>query len=300
MGKREEKKLTAIIGLNGAGKTSFLEMIDNTLSKTHLSFISKYFSSADQNLLINQEEYKILNDKLCANASRFKSGFIGFVYDSINDFSLLQYFDYFFLIGFKWQDFNAIPFEYKFCEFRIEQRILEKKKFLFRFEDGFDLEEETVDPSPTYYSKNKLNKIKPIEYYLKLNKSHKLSPGEYLMLLIQLWIMHTQKVNRIKKLRILLLDEPDTYMHPKLIKKFVDLLQSKKLDCLNLHIIFTTHNPVTVNFLDIDHIYELKIDDNENRSIGSIDHKSKLIHHISGYRKIHEQWSVLTAVRLPL
>jgi ABC-type multidrug transport system ATPase subunit len=35
---------------------------------------------------------------------------------------------------------------------------------------------------------------------------------------------------------ILLLDEPDTYMHPKLIKSFICLLQSDHLDCLNCKI----------------------------------------------------------------
>ncbi len=93
--------------------------------------------------------------------------------------------------------------------------------------------------------KTKKNEILSIEYFLKLDKDkdhdkdmnneydiykyedHKLSPGEYLILLIQLWIMHANKISvpkMRKKLRILLLDEPDVHMHPRLIENFINLI----------------------------------------------------------------------------
>jgi len=173
-------KLTAIIGLNGIGKTSFLQLIDKSLMKNHSFFISKYFSSAVHKLSIDQENYQILNDQLCENAFTFKTKqeFTSHVYDSINDFSLLQYFDYLLLIGFKYDDFKIIQFEYDFSEIYIEHRISEQKMFLYRYQD------DTKEPTSTYYSKNASNEIRSIEYYLNVNKNHKLSPGEYLILLI--------------------------------------------------------------------------------------------------------------------
>jgi hypothetical protein len=196
---------------------------------------------------------------------------------------LLQYFDYLLLIGFTYKDFkehiDKNLFEYEFNEDYIDYRIAEQKLFLRKYKENNIENIET-----TYYARNKAKEILPIEYYLEVNKEHNLSPGEYLILLIQLWQMHAKQknTNMKKKLRILLLDEPDAYMHPKLIKNFVDLIQGDDLDQLKLHIIMTTHNPVTVNFLDKKNIYELKFNkETKEAFISPIKHKSSLIHNLS-------------------
>lgn len=277
------KRLIAIIGLNGVGKTSLLELIDKSISKEHINFISKYFDSANQKLKINHGEYSQLNRKLRAKAAEInsKNDFIDFVYQSINDFSLLQSFDYLLLIGYNYDDFNKIDknlFHYEFSEDYIKFRQAEQNYFLYRIED------KSKELSNTYYAVDKQNEFQSIEHYLKVNKDHKLSPGEYLILLIQLWIIHANKEqkNVKKKLRILLLDEPDTYMHPKLIKSLISFFQSDHLNFLNLNIIMTTHNPVTVNFLDKENIYELKYDkETDQRSIDLIENKSNIIRNLS-------------------
>jgi len=263
-----------------------LELIDKSIEKDHNFFISKYFSSAHQKLTINQEEYKELNENLFKKADTLKTRqqFIDYVYESINDFSLLQYFDYLLLIGFTYQDFDKHIdkdlFEYKFNKENIDERKDDQKLFFRRYKHS---NKEQIRPE-TYYGRNEAKEILSIEYYLNVNKEHYLSPGEYLILLIQLWLMHAKKkdTNMRKKLRILLLDEPDAYMHPNLIKHFIDLIQGNDLNHLKLHIIMTTHNPMTVNFLDIKNIYELKYDKKtEQRDISPIKNKSSLIHNLS-------------------
>jgi len=86
--------------------------------------------------------------------------------------------------------------------------------------------------SEKYYSK-----LKPIEYYsetelnMNLENDHKLSTGEPLIVLI-LWRQchaHFEDLRIFKKifkqfkkkLKVLLLDEPDSYMYP--MRLFIDL-----------------------------------------------------------------------------
>jgi hypothetical protein len=49
-------------------------------------------------------------------------------------------------------------------------------------------------------------------------------------------------------------------MHPSLIKEFIDLISSNDLDYLNLQVIMTTHNPITVSLTPIENLFELKND----------------------------------------
>jgi len=155
------KRLIAIIGLNGVGKTSLLELIDKSISKDHNNFISKYFDSANQKLKINHDEYSQLNIKLCSKAAEInsKNDFIDFVYQSINDFSLLQYFDYLLLIGYNYDDFNKIDknlFQYEFSQDYINFRQAEQKYFLYRIED------KSKELSNTYYALDKQNDFQSI------------------------------------------------------------------------------------------------------------------------------------------
>ena len=135
----------------------------------------------------------------------------------------------------------------------------------------------------TYYNKDADNKITSIEYYLNVDyNTHKLSPGESLILLIQLWMFHSLKLKEknykdklpiTNKLRILLLDEPDAHMHPKLVKEFIDLIRGNDLEYLNLQVIMTTHSPITISFIPKEFIYELKRDKNDI-SINKIENKT--------------------------
>jgi hypothetical protein len=152
-------------------------------------------------------------------------------------------------------------FLYKFSKEKSEQRRQNQKKFIRTHYDGLFL----------LRSANELESVKEKKFsfddyfaYLKdkttieqaffENEKIEMSTGENLILLILLWKFHAKlleeqnKDNKpIKvKTRLLLLDEPDSHMHPSLIKDFLDLVSGEDLKYLRLQVILTTHNPVSV------------------------------------------------------
>jgi predicted ATP-binding protein involved in virulence len=167
----------------------------------------------------------------------------------------------------------------KFSRFPISrERIKERKEFLKEYFNG---------EFNNFFQDNFA-----IEYYLGYDLNiHKLSDGEYLILLIELWRVHAKKLKELNekhsrpvnnKLRILLLDEPDAHIHPSLIKEFIDLITSNDLEYLNFQVIMTTHRPATVNFVNLENIYELKlIVDTNKRVIVPVEKKSVIIQNIS-------------------
>ena len=63
---------------------------------------------------------------------------------------------------------------------------------------------------------------------------------------------------------IVLIDEPETHLHPTLIKKFVRVLKDKKL---NNQIFLTTHSPVFVQPQQIAHLWRVARGENRNTKI---------------------------------
>ncbi len=266
-------KLAIVIGKNSSGKTTLLKLIDESMNSgqdySHL-FITKFNNCSDEKLM-NCMLHGFCNKK---NSALFKvksnrETFSNLLYDLISEFSVVQYFDYLLLIGC-FSDYDQNILKYKLTN--LKERRFQQDNFLNNVE------------SQEYY-----DGIKSIEYYLGLNDDHKLSPGENLFILIELLRLHgkhsktkNEKENRFIscKLRILLLDEPDSHMHPSLIKDFIELLSSNHLDHLNLQVIMTTHNPITVSFIPPFYqanIFELIVDQNNKRLIKNAENRSQMI-----------------------
>lgn len=68
----------------------------------------------------------------------------------------------------------------------------------------------------------------------------------------------------LKKSKIILLDEPDSRLHPLMI---VDFLNCLKLlhESLNIAFIFTTHSPTTVALMDSENIFNIDINTKDNK-----------------------------------
>jgi Leucine-rich repeat (LRR) protein/energy-coupling factor transporter ATP-binding protein EcfA2 len=257
-------KLSVLIGKNGTGKTSLLKLINDSINSEEnkdKSFISKYYFCSNDLLFkqyVNDDELLLLKN-IDNNDKEKKDNILDNFYDSINEFSVIQYFDFLILKDYLTDNTQISRYQ---C-----QKINKRKEQLLRKK----------------YSDLNIN----IEYYLTNNsKDYKLSPGEYLIVLIELWRIHAKKqkeINEIEKrpinnkLRILLLDEPDAHMHPSLIKEFIDLISSNDLDYLNLQVIITTHNPITVSLTPIENLFELKRDSNNHLNLTKIKNKKTAI-----------------------
>ena len=174
-------KFCALIGLNGTGKTSVLNLIKESLNDYDSKIcVIKYFNSAEDKITIDQKEYELLNQKILTFQFNNKNEFPCLIYDSISDFSLLQYFDYLLLL-YSVEEIERIQLNEFIYRFSID-RMTERKQQQNDFMKGTS--------KITYYNKDVDNKITSIEYYLNVDyNTHKLSPGESLILLIRLWIV---------------------------------------------------------------------------------------------------------------
>jgi len=108
----------------------------------------------------------------------------------------------------------------------------------------------------------KYTKIKAEDenYFLVCEKTNSkvklgnLSPGEKLILLLLVWqfIFNSYEVYGRT---ILLFDEPDAHLHPSAVHELIKIL--KKLVHLGIQVIFTSHNPITVNFINDENLFLL-------------------------------------------
>jgi len=282
------ERLSIISGLNGAGKTGLLTLINDSLNENdnmqyHEYCVVKYFNSAENRVDYDTNDLERINKNIKDLNKNESYDFEKFLYNKINYFSLIQYFDYLVLVNETVDDLTIDEniFEYKFCMDRLRERKKEQddfKKLLPKSKNQLD----------DYYSSN----MKPIEFYLGLNEKHKLSTGESLILLIELWRIHAKllkKRNQSRmrpvrnKLRIILLDEPDAHMHPSLTKKFINLLSNNDLTYLRFQVIMTSLDPITASFVESnENIFGIKRDkQSKNVYIESIKNKSELIQTIS-------------------
>ncbi len=84
-----------------------------------------------------------------------------------------------------------------------------------------------------------------------------LSSGENLIFRLLIWqYIFKQKKFRPSEKCVLLLDEPDSHLHPSAIKNLLDNL--KDLCNLGVQIILTTHNPTTVSFIERENLFLLE------------------------------------------
>jgi predicted ATPase len=266
-------EISCIIGLNGAGKTSLLKCIDNSIDTNKnlekRNFICKYYSSAQSSTDsdVDASYFESECEKEIEDYSPI-ADFCKIIYDCMNDFSLIQYLDFLLLSGHDHQQLNKFladltgpknKFNYKFDETMCNQRKAIQKAVFDNLKQNLKTEDRPGDAKGSIYKAYYDEIVKNgIEYFLEFpnkNENFKLSSGENLILLILLWKFHAQKLkekygqnnNPIElKTRILLLDEPDAHMHPSLIEDFLSLVSSGDLLYLRLQVIITTHSPITV------------------------------------------------------
>jgi Leucine-rich repeat (LRR) protein/predicted ATPase len=263
--------VSVLIGENGCGKTTVLTLIDEYLRKDSFDlkhYTHKYFTSMERVVNLNESEksFDAFNKELLLQINSFDSFNSNYLsdclYDSINYFSSILYFDYLLTLpdyrGFKVDELNKFlidnDFKYQFNKEKCQQRKATQKKL------GKDLNDEKKRNKRNYYQD--LNPS--IESFLNSPTAIRLSPGEDLFLLILLWSFHAKLLKKYQqgrlpvksKKRIVLLDEPDAHMHPRLIKKFIDLvLLSDVIKYLNIQLIMTTHNPLTLSFVPIENVF---------------------------------------------
>jgi Cdc6-like AAA superfamily ATPase len=116
-------KLSVLIGKNGTGKTSLLKLINdsiNSVENKDKSFISKYYfcsndSSFNQNdnddklLFICLFLFKKIDNKDKENLDKILDNF----YDKINEFSVIQYFDFLILKDYIIEDTQISRFKFQ-------------------------------------------------------------------------------------------------------------------------------------------------------------------------------------------
>lgn len=151
----------------------------------------------------------------------------------------------------------------------------ENKKITFYSEEEFS---ETFGPEPWVAFNSILKTIfdgdlkisapedeeDPDSYRVKLYKnnqllplnSHSLSTGErtLLWLTLTLFNMEFQAKNRLSTQTLLLIDEPDAYLHPQITIKLHKTFEALT-ERFNMAIFFTTHSPTTIALHPNDNIY---------------------------------------------
>ena len=85
-----------------------------------------------------------------------------------------------------------------------------------------------------YYSLLKINLIEQCFEEYNSDKDLSFSQSERMILMFYFWTFHAQKQKELlnkgpirNKLRILLMDEPDAYLHPSLIKQIINMFLTK-------------------------------------------------------------------------
>ena len=296
-------KLSVLIGANGTGKTNCLKLIYLSINQKNKMycdekyFVCKYFSIIDYS---NQEYlYKeldefdksiILKSDVLKNVKIAKD-FIDYLYDSINYFCLIQYFDFLLIDGYDINEINkhlqSNEFRFKFSQLKCKQRQNQQEFFL-----------KDIFKNGSYYM-DKLNF--DIEYYLNdENQTFKLSNGEHFRLLILLWKFHAEKKqlqNMSKdeygyqlqtpinsKLRIQLLDQVDNFMDHDLLKEFFELITSNKFAYLNYQIIISSQNLTSFSYIDHTYIYSISKTNDDKCVINNFNNKQQALLMLSNHK----------------
>ncbi|HEY4964501.1 MAG TPA: AAA family ATPase [Candidatus Saccharimonadales bacterium] len=118
------------------------------------------------------------------------------------------------------------------------------------FETGYKLPHLT-DPETTYFPQL----VNPTGDKVNWNE---LSSGEQVIFRIICWLFYYH-VDKNLYPKLLLLDEPDAHLTPKMIHKLIINLQSVLVDKMGIAVIMTTHSPNTVALCNEQALYELKV-----------------------------------------
>lgn len=103
-------------------------------------------------------------------------------------------------------------------------------------------------------------------------KINDLSSGEKNIFWLALKTFEIQEfINHdLTKLKVMLLDEPDAFLHPQMI---LDFFESLKIlhDKLDLIFIFTTHSPTTIALIPSENIFEIEINNKNKEAVNKLD-----------------------------
>lgn len=121
--------------------------------------------------------------------------------------------------------------------------------------------------------------LRPYTPILNDNEGNKvewsqLSAGEMVIFRIITWIFY-YKLNNTLYPKLLLLDEPDAHLTPKMIRRFIDSVQDVIIDQMGIAVIMTTHSPNTVALTEEATLYEL-VKNGGSHSINKITKKYAL------------------------
>lgn len=114
-----------------------------------------------------------------------------------------------------------------------------------------------------------------------------LSSGEQVLFRIICWLFYYQ-VDKSIYPTLLLLDEPDAHLTPKMIHKLIGNIQNVIVDKMGIAVIMTTHSPNTVALCDEQALYELTKDAKSNHSIIKISRHEALTKFSEGLLFVQE------------
>lgn len=104
---------------------------------------------------------------------------------------------------------------------------------------------------------------------------NELSSGEQVLFRVICWLFYHQTQQAVYP-KLILMDEPDAHLTPKMIRRFMNSMQSTLVDKIGVAVIMTSHSPNTVALCDEQSIYELVVDSDGSRSIDKISRRSAL------------------------
>lgn len=219
-----------ITGVNGIGKTSLLKHIKQTLENSYKNGFT-IIDSLIVPLMIQEHETNnedsaffdlIFQEDLLYNLNKYQGSQL------IDPRIRFQYRNQASIYSFK-----SIESCLNYLKKDLKDLSLHLKKENFKYTEI--IEELNSD----YFLINQEN-------HIKVNLID-LSPGEKLILLLLIWQFIFNNYQVYGK-TVLLFDEPDAHLHPSAVHDLIKIL--KKLVHLGIQIIFTSHSPITVSFID--------------------------------------------------
>jgi hypothetical protein len=106
--------------------------------------------------------------------------------------------------------------------------------------------------------------INPRQFHLRLRDIERnqeipfgsLSSGEKVIMSTALWRYGAEQIGR--HYGLLLLDEPDAYLHPSLTRRFLDVIQRVFVEERGVRVIMSTHSPSTVALAPAGSLFEMR------------------------------------------
>jgi ABC-type multidrug transport system ATPase subunit len=85
---------------------------------------------------------------------------------------------------------------------------------------------------------------------------YNLSAGEKISLFIYLWeYLYQNNYDLATNFKCILIDEPDSHLHPTKCKELIQFIQEKLIKEMNFQVFITTHHPVTASFINDENLF---------------------------------------------